>query len=50
MWLIVVKRFVMANLGVRRGSDVEYILDETRDGQISEEIYDPGTGQSVVTL
>ena len=55
-----VKRFVMANLGVRRGddgerivwegSDVEYILDETRDWQISEENYDPATGRSVVTL
>ena len=55
-----VKAFVLANLGNRRnddgkriiweGSDTQYVLDETREWQVSEENYDPATGQSVVTL
>ena len=55
-----VKRFVLNNLGIRRdndgnlivweGSETVYILDEARDWTISEENYDPATGQSVVTL
>ena len=55
-----VKAFVLVNLGNRRnddgerivweGSDTQYVLDETREWQVSEENYDPATGQSVVTL
>ena len=51
---------MLANLGDRRrndekrimwgGSDNQYVLDETREWQVSEENYDPATGQSVVTI
>ena len=54
-----VKQFILDNVGNRRkegkriiweGSDVVYLLDETREWKISEQSYDPATGQTAVPL